>query len=167
MQRILIIGGNGSGKTTFAKALAEKTGLPLVHLDKLFWYGNWQYRHREEFDPLLQKELEKERWILDGNMMRTFPRRLEYCDTVFYLDFSTLRCLWGVTTRVIKNYGKTRPDMGGNCPDHFDLQFYKNILAFNKMHRKNTYELLKTCNKQVFVFKNHRQISKFLKSFSI
>jgi len=59
MKRILIIGNAGSGKTTFAKKLAEKTGLPLIHLDRLYWCGNWEHLSRGEFDDILQKELEK------------------------------------------------------------------------------------------------------------
>ena len=41
MERILIIGGNGSGKTTFSRALAEVLHLPLIHLDTLYWRDNW------------------------------------------------------------------------------------------------------------------------------
>ena len=79
MQKILIIGGNGSGKTTFAKKLAQKTRLPLVHLDKLYWKDNWQHVTQEEFDSLLLPELEKDNWIIDGNMKRTLPLRLNSC----------------------------------------------------------------------------------------
>ncbi len=59
MKKILVIGNSGSGKTTFAKELAEKTGLPLVHLDKIFWCGEWAHISRDEFDSILKKELEK------------------------------------------------------------------------------------------------------------
>lgn len=43
MKRVLVIGGNGSGKSTFSRKLGKKTGLPVVHLDKIFWRGNWEY----------------------------------------------------------------------------------------------------------------------------
>ena len=66
MKRVLIIGGNGAGKSTMAKELAEITSLPLCHLDGLYWLDGWVPRPRDEFDLLLTAELEKSEWILDG-----------------------------------------------------------------------------------------------------
>ena len=56
MQRILIIGNAGAGKSTFARLLAKKLQLPLVHLDKLYWQGTWEHLSREEFDVHLQQK---------------------------------------------------------------------------------------------------------------
>ena len=114
MQKILLIGNAGAGKTTFAKQLALKLHLPLVHLDNLYWCGDWDHLSRDEFDVILQSELEKPQWIIDGNFNRTIPYRLQYCDTVFYFDFPTITCLAGITKRTLTNLGKVRPDMGGN-----------------------------------------------------
>jgi len=104
MKRILIIGNAGSGKTTFGIKLAQKTGIPLVHLDKIYWSGNWEHIEKNEFDNILQKELEKPEWIIDGNFNRTLPHRLKYCDTVFYFDVPIITCIWGVTKRILKSY---------------------------------------------------------------
>ena len=103
MKKVLIIGNAGSGKTTFAKALSERTSLPLVHLDRLYWKDNWEHTTREEFDVLLQRELEESEWILDGNFNRTLPHRLQYCDTVFFFDLPTISCLWGITKRIFQS----------------------------------------------------------------
>lgn len=162
----MIIGNAGSGKSTFAAQLAEKTGLPLIHLDRLYWRGNWEHLSREEFDVALQKELERQQWIIDGNFNRTIPHRLEYCDTVIFFDLPTVTCLWGITQRVLKNYGKTRQDMGGNCPEYFDgnkASLYSNVLAFNRQHRKDCYALLEGCSKKVVVFKSRKQAALWLK----
>ncbi len=168
MDRILIIGNAGAGKSTFAKALAQKLGLPLVHLDQLYWTGNWENISREEFDALLQKELENPRWIIDGNFNRTIPHRMQYCDTVFYLDMPTATCLWGITKRIITNYGKVRQDMGGNCTERFNQQklaLYKNVVTFNRSHRKTYRQLLsETQNITVITFKSRKQIKKYLNS---
>lgn len=168
MNRILIIGNAGSGKTTFAKALAEKTQLPLIHLDKLFWCGEWEHLSRDEFDAVLQVELEKNEWIIDGNFGRTLPHRLKYCDTVFYFDLPTITCLWGSTVRVIKNYGKTRDDMGGNCPEYFDKQkvsLYKAIFSFKRNHRKKYRKFLgEQKDKNIVIFKSRKQAMLYLKN---
>ena len=164
MKKVLVIGGNGSGKSTFSRKLGKKTGLPVVHLDKIFWRGNWEYISREEFDVLLSAELKKEEWIIDGNFERTLEERIKFCDTVFYFDFSTVKCLFGVTERVLKNYGKTRPDMGGSCPEKFDLEFYKAILRFNKKNRPKTEALLEKYKPEVIVFKNRKQAEEYLKN---
>ena len=165
MQRILIIGNSGSGKTTFAKQLAEKLRLPLVHLDKLFWNGNWEHVSREEFDALLQAELDKPQWIIDGNFDRTLPHRLQYCDHVFFFDLPTWVCLWGITKRVFTNYGKTRQDMGGNCPERFDRNktaLCRSVLSFNRQHRQSYYQLLK--NRNVTIFRSRKQADDFLRN---
>ena len=164
MKKILVIGGNGSGKSTFSQKLGEKTGLPLVHLDKIWWRGNWEYISREEFDEKLGAELQKDEWIIDGNFERTLERRLQFCDTVFYFDFSTIQCLFGVTERILNNYGKTRSDMGENCPERFDFEFYKAILRFNKKNRPKTKALLEKYKPNVIVFKNRKQAEEFLKN---
>lgn len=168
MKRIIIIGNAGSGKTTFAKTLSDKTQLPLIHLDKLYWCGSWEHRSREEFDALLESELIKDEWIIDGNFGRTIPKRLEYCDTVFWFDLPTVTCLWGSTVRVIKNFGKTRDDMGGNCPEYFDkhkASLYKAIFSFNRTHRKKYRKLLEEQrNKNVVIFKSRKQAMLYLKN---
>lgn len=163
MERILIIGCSGSGKTTLARKLGKKLKLPVVHLDKLWWTGNWENVTREEFDARLAEELEKPRWIIDGNYNRTLPQRLKKCDTVIYLDFNRFVCLWGAMKRVIRGYGKTRPDMGGNCPERFDLGFLCWIWNYNKNNRKENYRRLRdTEGIQVFILKNRRTVRKFL-----
>lgn len=166
MKRVLIIGNSGAGKTTFAKNLAEKLSLPLIHLDKIYWQGDWEHLTRKEFDTVLQGELEKPSWIIDGNFDRTISHRLKYCDTVFFFDVPTVVCLWGITKRIIKNYGRAREDMGGNCVEYFDKQkftLYKNAIYFNKNNRKNYYKILSNAeNVNVIIFKSRRSVNEFL-----
>ena len=169
MKRVLVIGNAGSGKTTFSRQLAEKTGIPLVHLDKIYWRGEWEHLTKEEFVASIEQELSKESWIIDGNFNRTIPYRLKFCDTVFFFDFPTVACLWGVTKRILTNYKKTRDDMGGNCPESFDKQkkiLYKNVIGFNKQHRKSYYKML--CNAKdvnVVIFRSRKQVKKYLKEY--
>lgn len=165
MERVLLIGCGGSGKSTLAVKLGEKTGLPVVHLDKLFWHKGWVESTKEEIDEKISRELKKDRWIMDGNFSRTLPMRLERCDTVIYLDFSTFACLRGVIKRILTTYGQVRPDMGEGCPERFDMEFLQWVWNFNKTNRPKLYSMLEAHpDKRIIILKNRRQVNKFLDS---
>ena len=165
MERIMIIGCGGAGKSTLARQLGERTGLPVVHLDKLFWKPGWVSLSREEFDQVHQEAISRERWIIDGNFDRTIPQRLSRCDTVLYLDFSRWACLMGVAKRVLTTYGKVREDMGEGCPERFDLDFLKWVWDFNKNKRQKNYRLLEeTEGVEVIILKNRREVKRFLET---
>ena len=168
MERVIIIGCGGAGKSTLARKLGEKTGLPVVHLDQIWWEpGNWQHMTREEFDVRLAAELEKPRWILDGNFNRTLEVRLEKCDTVIYLDYPRLVCLKNWIGRVIQNWGHARADMGEGCNEWFDPEMAGWIWNFNKKNRQRYYSLLNTAEgKQIIILRNRRQVRKFLQSLN-
>ena len=163
MERIMIIGCGGSGKSTLARQLGEITGLPVVHLDKLFWTPGWVSLSREEFDKVHREEIAQEKWIMDGNFDRTIPERLARCDTVIYLDFSRFACLMGVAKRILTNYGTVREDMGEGCPERFDLEFLKWVWNFNRNKQARNYELLAQAKHvKAVVLKNRKEVKVFL-----
>ena len=164
MERIVIIGCGGAGKSTLARKLGDKLDIPVVHLDKLFWKPGWVEMSKDEFDALHRRELAKERWIMDGNFNRTMPERVARCDTIIYLDFSRFACLMGVLKRVLTTYGTVRPDMGEGCPERFDLEFLKWVWNYNKNKRQRNYRLLNEAeHAETIVLKNRRAVNLFLK----
>ena len=163
MERIIIIGCGGAGKSTLARQLGDKLDLPVVHLDKLFWKPGWVESSREEIDGKIFAQLQKPRWIMDGNYNRTLPERLQYCDTVIYMDFSRLACLMGVAKRILTTYGTVRPDMGEGCPERFDLDFLKWVWNFNGKNRERYYRLLQdTEGVETIILKNRKEVQNFL-----
>ena len=166
MERVIIIGCGGSGKSTLARKLGLKTGLPVVHLDQIFWSpGNWKHLDRDEFDRLLRLELEKPQWILDGNFDRTLQMRLARCDTVIWLDYNRFVCIFQWMKRVITNWGKAREDMAPGCKEWFDPEFVGWIWRFNKTNRGRYQAILAAqSDKNIFIFQNRRRLKKFLKN---
>ncbi len=163
MRRIIIIGCGGSGKSTLARQLGERLSLPVVHLDKLWWRPGWTHITREEFAVLLEAGLAKDAWIMDGNFDHTMPRRLQCCDTVIYLDFSRIACIFGVFRRILTTHGTVRPDMGDGCPERFDWEFLRWVWNFNKNKRQKNYRLLEeTDHARIYILKNRKQVRRFL-----
>ncbi len=58
MKRVIVIGSPGAGKSTFARKLKDKTGLPLYYLDRIFHKPDRTTVTREEFDQKLQTILQ-------------------------------------------------------------------------------------------------------------
>ena len=158
MCRILVIGCPGNGKTTFSKQLAKQLEIPLFHLDKIYWKSGWQEKSKEEFDAELSEILKTDKWIIDGNYSRTIPRRLEYADIVYFMDYPTRTCLWRVFKRVITRHGESRSDMGENCPERFDMEFMKYVWNFRKEQRPKLIRMLKESGvKNIRIISNNRQ----------
>lgn len=163
MERIVIIGCPGSGKTTLALQLKEKLGLPVVHLDQLWWKDGWHHISREEFDEQLDMALNMDRWIIDGDYGRTIQKRLAKCDTVIYLDFDRNVCLRSALLRTLRNRGKVRPHMAKDCKEHIDWDFIRYIWNYNKNNRvrNNTY-LAQARHAKRITLKNRKEVNTFL-----
>lgn len=102
---------------------------------------------------------------MDGNFRRTIPQRLEKCDTVIYLDLPRRTCMWGLVKRVSKYYGKTRPDMGENCPERLDWDFIKWVWNYNKNCRADNYALLENYkDKNIIILRSRKEVGRFLES---
>lgn len=132
MTRILIIGCPGGGKSTLAVRLGRALEIPVVHLDRLFWRTGWTNVTSEEFDRQLEEALMQDAFLMDGNFSRTLPRRLERAQAVIWLDYPRVTCLTGALWRVLRTYGRTRPDMGEGCPERFDPEFLEYIWSFRE-----------------------------------
>jgi len=142
MQRVLVIGCSGTGKSTFAIAVGELTGLPVIHIDQLFWQPNWTQVPHELYLARLDQAVAGERWIIDGNNPSTLDRRIPRADTILWLHRSRAVCYWRVVRRVIVSYGQVRPDMAPGCPERFDWDFIRYIWRFPRFYRPRMVEAL-------------------------
>ncbi|WP_420959576.1 DNA topology modulation protein FlaR [Brucella sp. IR073] len=152
MKRIMIIGGAGSGKSTLAREIGERLGLPVIHIDPMYWKPGWVQRTPEETTALALEAARGEAWVFEGNHTATIPARLERADALVFLDIGTIRRLWRVIRRVMKHYGRTRPDMAEGCPERFDWAFLKWVTGYRKNGRIRALKLLKTVPPHVRVF---------------
>ena len=161
MNKIIVIGCPGSGKSTFAKELKKIYNIPLYHLDLIWNKPDKTTITRDEFDLELNKIFKEDEWIIDGNYQRTIERRIKEANTIFLLDYLLEICLNGAINRV----GTKRDDMPW-IEESLNEEFKQKILDFSQDKLPKIYELLNNYkeNKNIIVFKNREESSKYLNS---
>ncbi|MGE5674458.1 MAG: DNA topology modulation protein [Mycobacterium leprae] len=166
MERIVLIGSGGAGKSTLAKQLAARLDLPVHHLDALYWKPGWTPTPRPEWEAIQRQLVTGDRWIIDGNYAATMGIRLAAADTVIYLDYPRLLCLWRAFKRVLQYRKRTRPDMGEGCPEMIDREFVRWIWRFPIDERPKLLERLAAManTKQVIRLRSPKAAARFLSS---
>ncbi|MHB1685008.1 MAG: DNA topology modulation protein [Bacilli bacterium] len=165
--RIAVIGSGGAGKSTFSRRLGEISGLPVIHLDQLYWRSGWVETPREQWVAVQREMVEQDKWIMDGNYGSTMDMRLEAADTVIFLDFPRALCLARVLKRRVQYHGRTRPDLGEGCEEKMDLEFLKWIWNFPKRERANILSRLDAASrrgKAIVHLRSPKQVDEYLRS---
>ena len=158
MKKVIVIGCPGTGKSTFSRALHNKTGIPLYHLDMMYWNADKTTVEKSVFLERLSVVLEKDEWIIDGNYSSTMELRMAACDTVIFLDYPLDVCLDGIKER----RGKPRSDMPWIETEE-DAEFIEFIKKYNEQQKPKVLELLeKYSDKNIVIFKSREQANEFL-----
>ena len=165
MKKIIVIGSGGAGKSTFSRRLGEKLGLPVVHLDQLFWHPNWTRTPEDEWVEIVRRESEKPEWIMDGNFGGTREMRIKTCDTVIFLDMPRWLCMYRILKRTILYHRETRPDMAEGCDERFDLEFISWVWNYpNGTRSRVVAELDRNAEKNIIVLRSTAEIESFLQN---
>ncbi|MEM8557749.1 MAG: DNA topology modulation protein [Bacteroidota bacterium] len=164
MRRVLVIGSGGAGKSTVATEMGERLGLPVVHLDRLYWQPGWVETPKAEWKSVVQQLLQRETWVMDGNYGGTLDARLAAADTVVFLDLPRWLCLWRVVKRRLQYRGRTRPDMTDGCPERLTGEFIHWVWTYRAERRPQILQKLHAVkhDKQVVILQSRQQVGRFL-----
>ena len=158
MKKIIVIGCPGSGKSTFSRALSEKTGISVYHLDMMYWNENKTTVEKSVFLDRLSSVLSFDEWIVDGNFSSTMELRIAACDTVIFLDLPGDVCIEGIRERL----GKPRSDMPWIETEE-DAEFIEFVRSFESQVRPTIIKLLeKYSDKMIVIFKTRQQMNDWL-----
>lgn len=160
--KIVIIGGPGTGKTTLAKNLASLLSITSYSLDDIKFNNNWKPKDTKEVDFQINNLLKKEQWIIEGNHLRNLELILEECDFVIFLDFPMELQVKGIFKRFFSNFHHCIKDMK-NCKEKISFSFFLKTIFFNIKKRPKIISLLmKGYNFRLMLIANYKQINDFL-----
>lgn len=137
MQRVLVMGSSGSGKSTFARRLSDITGIPMISLDALYWKPGWVASDNAEFGQRVAEVVRQSRWIMDGNFTRhgAGEARRDLSDTIIWFDLPRRTCVLGILGRIAGSYGEVRPEMAEGCPERLDFEFFRYVWTYRRQQR--------------------------------
>jgi hypothetical protein len=148
MQRVVILGRGGAGKSTVARRLGELVGLSVIELDKYFWQPDLTPLSRQKWIEVQQKLASQSRWIMDGDLgpYDVLPVRFAVADTVLLLDFPLWLCMWRALRRGREGW-----------------DFWWWLVTWGWFERPKARDMLaKHPNAQVHIFRSQKELDQFL-----
>ncbi|MGE5675874.1 MAG: hypothetical protein ACM3XM_18660 [Mycobacterium leprae] len=130
MQRIIVIGSTGSGKTTLAAQLAAKLGLKQIEMDALTWEAGWHPAPIPVFRERVAQAMATDRWVMDGNYGKLRDLTWPAADTVVWLDYSLAVILWRLWWRTLRRVFLRVELWNGNQERFFTAFFTKDSLFY-------------------------------------
>lgn len=164
MKRIIIIGSGGSGKSTLARRLGEILKIEVLHLDKLYWQSGWVQPPKDEWNQKVEKLLQADSWIMDGNFNSTMELRIKAADTIIFLDLPRTVCIYRAFKRWKQYWNTNRPDMAEGCNEKVDFKFLHWIWNFPNDDKLLIEERLKNFGngKTIIRLKSPKEVDQFI-----
>ncbi len=138
IDRVSVRGTSGSGKSTFACALAERIAAPCFELDSLFWLPGWEERTLEDFRAQVAAATSVDRWVVDGNYSKVQDLVGDRADTIIWLDYPFPVVLRRVVIRTFRRAFKREPCCNGNYERPIRALFHPDSIVWwtIKTHRR-------------------------------
>ncbi len=163
-RRIVILGPPASGKSTLARQLGARHGLPVFHLDRAYWRPGWVEADSESFRAEVERIAALPAWVIDGNYTDTIAPRFARADTVIYLDMPAWRCTVRMLRRTLSSLGRVRPEGPEGCPEQLTFEFLSDTANWNRIRRTRSLALVESFPGRRIVLREPEAVRAFLKT---
>lgn len=164
VNKISIIGGPGTGKSTLANNLGRELNLPICHIDAIHHLENWKVRDKVERDKIILEKVNEDKWVIDGTYKDTLEVRIRKSDLVIFLNYSKMARVRGVLSRYLKNKGKDKPEIPG-CKEQMNWKFLKQVIKWEKGRKELINKTLEeNKDRNIIIFNNRRKLNKWYKN---
>ncbi len=169
LKRVSVVGTSCSGKTTFAKSLAQILKIKHVQLDAINFLPNWIERPKEEFLDLVEKEAAADVWVFDGNYTRTREIVWQRATAIVWLNYSFPRTFYRSLKRTTHRVFSREELYSGNR-ETFQKAFMSRdsilfwvLKTYHEKRRRYTKLLRKDgqSEKKIFIFEHPKQAENF------
>lgn len=161
MNRILVIGINGAGKSTIARRLGKKLNIKVFHLDKYYWKKNWDKPEKKQWRKTVKKLIQKPSWIIDGTYPSTLNLRAQKADTIIYLEAPKLVVLFRIIKRFFIYSHKSKIfDRPKGLKERLSWQLIKKVITYDK--QKILQKLHQHKDKNIIVLQSEKAITQFM-----
>jgi adenylate kinase family enzyme len=135
LNRIVVVGSSGSGKTTVAREMASRLGLPHLEMDSVFHRDGLADEPHDEFVPILDRFTDQELWVIDGNYTSAGVDEVVWpkADTFVWLDPPRRVAVSRVTRRTLRRTilkEELWPGVQEPLSNLYSLDPYKNIIVW-------------------------------------
>jgi len=114
LERVVVVGTSGAGKTTFARSLARALGVTHVELDVLFWGPSWTPVPADEFLSRVRAAIAEPAWVVDGNYSAARDLVWQRATTLVWLDYPFGRVFPRAVGRTFRRIVAQEPLFAGN-----------------------------------------------------
>ncbi|HKM71834.1 MAG TPA: hypothetical protein VJX94_17545 [Stellaceae bacterium] len=164
MERILILGCAGAGKSVLARKMAAALSLPVIHLDRHYWRPGWIEPDESTWTAQIRNLVQQRTWIMDGNFSGTLPMRLTAADTVIYLDLPTWVCILRVLLRTATWFGRVRRDeFAPGCRERLNWAFLKDTWRYRRDYRPRVIAAMSNFSGRLLMLSGPKDVNTFLK----
>src|SRR3989344_6039945 len=164
--RITIIGQPCSGKSTLARAIAERFRIPHIHIDR-FWFeaggrrGAYDTPNIEQVRTHIRKKVleatQSESWVSDGLYSCIQPEIAKRADMIVFLDIPLLKRLCNHSSRLLHRAGRH-----SELSLRDDLRFFLEIIKRNFTKVSKLEKFLEGHRGKIITLSSRKEIDSFL-----